>query len=469
MAIEQDLYLPPRLLLAETSVNLTRDQRLRWQPMDICEVWQVNPNQQTIYDRRLEQIEGILLQVQQKVLKHDQEKGKDPRYETSTTRKLCKMLFPCLEERVIKAGGEERLFRGLRLEDYVNFIAFSGVLGFREWLTNEHLPPDPKYRQELELINTVGNASGILDLVRLIGGNTDVGDVNGIVYNRLVNQQVISTLGLIQAFALTDLARDPNEEKLLTEFTDITSKVFPREEEIRLVLGLNADASEVRFNHICRKDDDSLQSALAQSRDTQTKMLNHGYRARIFGSQPNEFAIFHPREKRIYSELLKIYRGRKIPVADAHAARFIVSDKRYIVEENGKAEQEGLFIQTLRQKLGKDWQLEKEFEETRTSSSRLPYHQIKYFAWKKDAPNVQIEVVFEWLYDNGLILHESSWIPYRYLKDINWEALRVRQLLEGPLQHIFPKDCYGIDWDSPETQKELFDYANNKAIYPLVI
>lgn len=433
---------PPRLLIPCEGAVTISDNRLRWLPLDIGELRTIHASLETVYADRLTQIDQVLQARQKIIFTRDQAQSKGRvRSDGEIIRETIKALFPILNT-VIKRGEEEVLFRGKRIEEYVDEVAFMGARGFREWVIKEHLPPD--HWQPLELLEEVNVASGLIDLIRLY--NNSENSTLGQDYRRKIGQQIISTLANMELFTLVDLTKDPEEEELLNRFTRETSRAFPQSESVTLQVILDSQGKWSQ-SRIGTSREDQLLRAQAEARGGTIT-----YSVRKFGPGPDAFIIFSQREKTIYSRMLKILRGRSLPITDRVAARFILGDLRYLET----------FLKLLSERLP-GWKIQKEEAETITPASKLPYPQLKYYAYKEDKPETQIEMVIEWLADEQSIFR-GSWVPYIVSEESNFDAFRMKQFLEGPLQFLSPFECYGIDWSSPEEQEILLKYANTKAI-----
>lgn len=426
---------PKRLLLCSDVTTITPSYQLEWVPMDIGEAVIIPTTLNDTYKQRLANMETVLLTIREKMLTYDQTHPRDPNYESRKTRELVKLLFPNVIN-IIKGGGEKAFFHETTIEDYVEYVASPGGRGFINW-TRAQLPP--RYHQPTEFIEDVNVAESPLDLVRLFGDERVV-----------VRQQMISLSASMYLFALVDLTRRPDEEMRLDQFIRQASKAFPVTENISLQIQFNKEGQCI-LSRVCCASDDSLISAHAQARaDKKDGFKTRQLTARKIGLYPHEYVIFVHREKEPYSEMLKIMRRRKIPVADRQGARFILGEKVCLPK----------FVDLLQKRLP-NWKIEEEKVKTPTPSSMLEYE--KYFAWLTQNPEIKVEVQIGYLADNGNITR-GSWLQDQYGKDTNFRAFRMRQLSEGPLQFLFPSPSCNIDWSNKEVQKELFEYANLMAL-----
>ncbi|MBM3283015.1 hypothetical protein FJY90_02055 [Candidatus Gottesmanbacteria bacterium] len=458
-------FLPPKLWSAcPGATYVSADNQLHWQAMAENVVFETPPG----YPAHLQHIVTVLENIKRII----PASAGDPHYEALKTREMVRKMFPGLRG-ILGQAGERQLFHGERLEEYINEVALPEAKRFREWLLKEHLPEKP-YHQPLQLLNHVDTAGTLLDLVRLYGRELTIPKVDDAARQLILEeearrtylseqQQIVSLLGLTYLYALVDLTRRPEEEALLKEFSTITSKspFFFGTEKINLLVLLNAEGKCIG-SRICRNSEDAIQRAAAEGRP---RFINDEYTVRRFGCGLDEFAIFGERGKSHYSEMLKIMRGRDIPVRDRMAVRFILGEKNYSDK----------FIKLVRNILP-GWIIEEEGEVSLTPSTGIE-PQMRYYAYKQEDPNTRIELVIHWLNEDQQLLR-GSWIPYLYEKTTNHHEFRMRQLLgidtAGKpvpgriLADIFPDEIYSFNWDSPETQQELLAYAYSKILSKII-
>lgn len=427
--------IPPRLIFCGTITNTNPNGQLRVrQPLEIGDSMFVPFSLKNRYLSRMRRFERVLFNEMPNRTHYDEEERDYRRL----SRDLVLDLFPALRDIFIHEQ-EQRLFHGKTVEIYVQ-EAFEQAKEFRDWLIKNHLPPN--LWQRFELLEEVHSAQNIFDLLKMHTQSEEM------PYDQMRNQQIVSLLELAYLFSFQDLTRDPRERKLLDRFSKLSGEAFPRTDMITLALTLNHEGKCKQCAIHTEKSDSMIRAQSISRRG----MLSKDFRVRYFGQTPNEFVIFHQREKDDFPTMLKVIRGRRIPPPDLHAARFIVGDKKHSTK----------FLQTLAVQLP-EWEIQKEEVETRTHSSMLPYKQEKYFVWQKNDAGAKIELVVDWLTDNDRPF-EGSWIYYCITRGSSFQEFRIRQLLEGPLQKILPHDIYGFDWNSPENIQGLSDYAYQQAI-----
>lgn len=385
------------------------------------------------------------------------------------TRELVKELFPQLNN-LLKTNKETDLFKDRHLEDYFNHEALPEAKLFREWLIESQLPE--RFHQPLELNEEVDNAENLLDLVRLYGGKTVTvtqlsREPKGEIYNRLIAKEVNTLLALAYVVTINELTKNPHEEKLLKEFSDLVSSAFSELEDYQLYMVFGGEQFKCllsRFTKLKGSTNFKFQSSLNSSSTSYEefgpnileKVFN--FKVRRIGNQDDQVAIFEKREKKPYSRYFKMIRNRPYPLTDTIAARFIIPDVTHTFN----------FMHLIAIKLNEmqlegtpKWIFQQEIDETRSQQSLLT-QPTKYFAWKEDRPDIKIEIQID-----GFTNHAGptgAVISKRYEPDTNDHAYKARQLITTVLPHFWPKGGYGFDWNDDALVREIMNHANAKAL-----
>lgn len=395
-------------------------------------------------NQRLMVINETLLDIQTKIVSYPSERLEDETYRRHKTVEAVYRLFPDLKA-VSRSGAQETLFKGRRLPEYVNEVALPMAKGFREWVIKNHLPES--FWQPLELLEEVNNAGDFLDLVRLCNpGSSGIGPFTEET-NKKMAEEVKTLLGLMYVASIVDLSRRLKEEVLLRDFYIKVLATFRTQENIRLLIKLDKEG-KFELVRVCgRKGEDLWQTQQVEiSGDFD---IDHTYTVRRFGSGSNDIVIVQEREKDPYSEMLKVIRSRQIPVHDRQGARFILGHQ-------GELDP---FLKLLKKSLS-DWQIEPEETVTPSPETELTYA-VKYYAYRKEQPDIRIEIQIDWLLGASGV--RGSWIEKRYESGRCFEAYRMKQLLKTALPILCPYGPFPFDWSDGKVQEELYAYANYKA------
>ncbi len=324
--------LPPRLILCGDLTEIKEESgRLQWKKpgLDVGETLFVPSDLQPTFQERVRFIDCVLRKTAEKL----QGKICSEDEETRIKRGLLRKLFPVIGRIMMDPKNENRFF-GCTAEQYIE-TAYREAKKFRGWVL-EHLPPT--YHQRLGLTAEVETALGFLDLLKMycgisIGGCTTYINKNlpqGSIYS-FIPQQVASLLECMNLYALADLTRDKDEEKTLSRFVQESGVVFsPNTKSIYLIIGLNNKGKCVQIRISDGRDWKNDAYAF-----TSGKYIIQELRVREFGQgnkQGEKFAVVDHRYKSLFSEMLKIARGRGLPTPDREAARFILKDKAYLDE-----------------------------------------------------------------------------------------------------------------------------------------
>lgn len=360
----------------------------------------------------------------------------------SAVRNIIRKLFPQLKE----LGGtrsERSLFRGKKVEQYVDEVALPNAIGFWDWMLTQ-LPPE--MRQPLELSNSVRSATSILDLIDIYAKSQKSNDSTRTGIDRDEWEAGIM-LSLIYMATIADLARNPLEDDVLAAFNQaIAGKDgrgdynFPEETNWHLLISRDPQTDEcIQVHFADPKGYASLVSkAAVEHYKTDTPVIVHRY-----NTNPRNVFIFpKSRTKELYSRMFKMWRGRSYPLGDLLGARFVVNFPENIP---------GL-IKALQTKLS-DWHIKEEENKSRSPASVLTGN-TKYVCSLKSLPECEIELQIETAlgyYGKG------SFIKLQHNPNTNPKAYRVKQLMEL-LPIILPEELYGIKWieSNGEINEELF-------------
>lgn len=395
------------------------------------------------YQNRLRYIEDTLMEsgvslppATERLTWKTEKKHKVARY-------FIRRLFPQLTNPKLKGVLSERsLFRGKKVEQYVDEVALPNAIGFWDWMLAQ-LPPE--IRQPLELSNSVRSATSILDLIDIYTKSykSDRSPRTGIDRDEW---EAGIMLSLIYMATIADLARNPKEDDILAAFNQaIAGKDkrdrfnFPEENESwHLKMNRDTQTGECIHVHFANPvDNTKLDNAGANYE------INQSVSVHRYNNNPMDVFIFpKSRTKELYSRMFKMWRGRPYPLTDLLGARFVVYLPQNIP---------GL-IKALQGRLT-DWDIREEDDKSTSPASALTKG-TKYVCSLKKYPECKIELQIETAlgyYGKG------SFIRLQHNPNTNPKAFRVKQLLEM-LPIILPEELYGIKWidEKGEINPELF-------------
>lgn len=365
-------------------------------------------------------------------------------------RTITTTLFPQFNH--IKGAKLERsLFRGKRIEQYIDEVSLPNAVGFWDWIL-EQLPEE--LRQPLELSNAVRTATSVLDLVHIYakqnhGLSTAAGQHT--LYppkkTELSEQwEAGLILSLMYMATVADLARNPLEDEVLSAFSQEITKSFAEEGDWHLLMDrdkVTGACARLHFASPREKEDLDRQGGQYAQDLTQTARRYAEYAYDVF---------LYPkaRTKTLYSRMFKMWRGRVYPLSDLIGARFVLPDRRYLAN----------FVNTLQKKLT-NWVIREEPD--KSTGRQAVVFETKYECWLKDFPDHKIELQIQTITDNQK--QKGSWIKLEHQPDTNPKAFRVKQLMEL-LPVMLPEELYGIKWLDKQGKlnmdvfKQLLRYAN---------
>ncbi len=434
-SLSESLILPPRLLLHDQVVKPTARNELSWQRMPDDAIMAIPSDLTTAYERRLARIGSELSSYRDKL-----DRGtKNPE---NVLRETMKHLFHCTVV-IIKNRKEGVLFHGEHMEQYVE-KAFQEAKGFRHWLYADHIPENLHQAfgvpEELKMARSFQDAAKYLAL-----DQTSLHDLSRSAQSDVFQHDLWSLLQLTYLYGLVDLATDPEDEKLLDEFVRHEASTFLGfEDHMSLSVQLDQNGFPIvrRMSWIHR--DNNLTTALAENRE---RIAIIPLTVRKISNDPGNMVVLDYRGKKRYPEMLKILRGREIPVKDKSGVRFILMDFK----------QHDAFISKLRYDFP-GWIFELDTGKP-TEESALEYA-VKYIAYKQDDPHHKVEIQIDWLTNNGLF--QGSYIPKMFQRGVTHDEYRIKQLLKI-FPRIFPKELYGLDWENPDVRRYLLQFAYSKA------
>jgi len=194
-------------------------------------------------------------------------------------------------------------------------------------------------------------------------------------------------------------------------------------------------------------------SSVAEEQDGMNLFLSQYHRytavqARVWRDDKGnlQWAVFDHREKRVIDKMIKMMRkDTKDPriIDDAAGFKFIVEDKRSIYT----------FLETLQEHAVKNG-----FLFSITDVSDTIDNEDDYLSGNKGS-NKKVEMVkFNILFQGHniqLLLHTPrSYLDYQYRDGTGWAYYEINRAIDsGLLDHLYPKDIYGIDFQI--LQKEL--------------